>query len=80
MAAKMTELMTVLEKWARSFDSDEEMLIGNEIENRVDTYVKEHFREITKTNIVKINIDSLEAEAVGSVPGGYGCSAGDFRR
>lgn len=67
--AKMTELETILEKYMLSLDSDEEMRIENEMENRMNDYAKKHIREFEETGIVKIAVNDLSVEANGYVPG-----------
>ncbi|MBD3207934.1 MAG: hypothetical protein GF370_00585, partial [Candidatus Nealsonbacteria bacterium] len=67
--AKMTELGVLMARYQNSLDSDERLRIQNEIQNRLGDYYKEHKRELEKTGIVKINLDSLTIEAHGEVPG-----------
>lgn len=69
LAAKMTELGSVLEKYQQNLGNDERLRFENEMENRMETYFKENKRELEKTGIVKISENSLEVVATGSVPG-----------
>jgi len=67
--AKITELGLILEKYQRSLDDDERLKLENEMENRMADYYKEKMRELEKSGIVKINLEKLEIENVGNVPG-----------
>jgi uncharacterized secreted protein with C-terminal beta-propeller domain len=67
--AKLTEMMVIMQKYLESIDSDEELRISTELENRMDDYVKENVRSLEQTGIVKINVDGFEIAATGSVPG-----------
>ena len=67
--AKMAEMMVIMEKYLVSIDSDEELRISNELENRMDEYVKENARSLEQTGIVKIGINGFDVAATGSVPG-----------
>ena len=67
--AKLMELETILEKYESSLDDDEQLKLKNELTNRIDSYYKAQKRELGKTGIVKIALDSFEVVASGSVPG-----------
>lgn len=67
--AKMVELESVMNKFMASLDSDEELRIENEMENRMEEYTKKHVREFEETGIVKVNIENLKVSASGFVPG-----------
>ena len=67
--AKMMELESTMEKFIASLDSDEELRIENEMENRMETYTKEHVREFEETGIVKVSVENLKVLASGFVPG-----------
>ena len=41
----------------------------DEMTNKMSDYTKKHKRDLTKTDIVKINIDDLKVETIGIVPG-----------
>ncbi len=67
--AKMMEMQILLEKFYASLDNDERLRIENEFSNRMDDYHQEHIRELEKTGIVKIDLDSFKIDANGEVPG-----------
>lgn len=67
--AKMTELGTILETYQNSLTSDERLKIENELENRMQNYLKKHSRELQKTGIVKVAVDDLKVVGGGEVPG-----------
>jgi len=66
---KMTELMTLLEKYSQGLTKDEELQLENEMENRAETYFAKHIREMELTGITRISLDDLSVASVGSVPG-----------
>jgi len=67
--SKMTELMTILEKWESSLDRDESLKVENEMENKMDDYYKKNYRSLYSTEIVKIDLDDFDVVADGIVPG-----------
>lgn len=67
--AKMTEFQTVLQTWRGSLNQDESLKVSNELSNRLADYQKEHLRELEKTGIAKIGLDSFKVDSVGAVPG-----------
>lgn len=67
--SKMTELNIILQQYVGNLDQDEQMRIQNEVQNRLADYYKEKIRELEKTGIVKIDLDSFELAASGEVPG-----------
>lgn len=68
-SAKLTELRVILENFYDNLDNDEKMRIENELTNRMGDYYKENSRELEKTGIVKVNINSFNVESAGNVPG-----------
>ncbi len=68
-AAKNTELSVVLENYRNSMDNDARLKWENEMQNRLNDYLKKHNRELEKTGLVRIGTDNLAIEATGSVPG-----------
>jgi inhibitor of cysteine peptidase len=62
-------MMVIMEKYLASIDSDEELRISNELENKMGEYVKENARNLEQTGIVKIGIKDFDVAATGSVPG-----------
>jgi len=67
--SKMTELMTIFEKWQGSMDRDDMLKLENELENRMSRYYDKHFRKLYKTEIVKIDLDDFDVSADGIIPG-----------
>jgi inhibitor of cysteine peptidase len=67
--SKMTELEIIVSDFQNSLDDDESLKFENEMENRMESYYKEHKRDLTKTDIVKIKIDNLKVDAMGMVSG-----------
>jgi uncharacterized secreted protein with C-terminal beta-propeller domain len=67
--AKMTELQQLIAKYMNALDSDEQMRIENELENRTKDFVEDNLRALEETGIVKISVKDLEVKANGMVPG-----------
>lgn len=68
-AAKLTEFGVIFNNYFNSLDQDEKLRIENEFNNRMSDYYKEHMRELERTGIVKMDLESLEIVSSGSVPG-----------
>jgi inhibitor of cysteine peptidase len=68
-AAKMTEFGIIFNNYLNSLDGDKKLRVENEINNRMVDYHKENKRELEKTGIVKIDLDSFDLVAAGNVPG-----------
>lgn len=68
-AAKYVELEVILEEYMSSLSDDEQLELENELTNRMDEYYSEHKRDLERTGIVKVGIDTLDVSASGSVPG-----------
>ncbi|MEA3248726.1 MAG: beta-propeller domain-containing protein [Patescibacteria group bacterium] len=67
--AKLVELRNIMEQWTESMDEDEMLRVANELENRADIWFKAHSRELQSTGIVRVNVEGLEVESSGTVPG-----------
>jgi uncharacterized secreted protein with C-terminal beta-propeller domain len=67
--SKWNEFQTELEKYYNGLSDDESLRIKNEFNNRLTVYSKEHYRDIEKTAIVKINLDNLNIVSTGNIPG-----------
>ncbi len=67
--AKMVEFQQIYEQHLNSLDNDERLRIENEFTNRLENYSQEHMRELERTGLVKISLDSLEILTTGSIPG-----------
>ncbi len=68
-SSKLNELQTAIQSYLNGLDKDEQARVQNEIQNRMSDYTKKHLRDLQKTGIVKIGLDSLAIEAKGNVPG-----------
>lgn len=67
--AKLAEMMVLMEKYLQSIDSDQELRISTELENRMTEYLAENARSLEQTGIVKIDIDGFDISATTTVPG-----------
>lgn len=67
--AKMVELQAIIEGYMRTLSNDERLKLENELQNRIQSYLEKHARQLEETLIVKFDADSLAAEATGQVPG-----------
>lgn len=68
MAAKTTELYSILEKLRNSMDNDASLKMENEMSNRSEKFFLKYRRDIGKTGIVKVSLKNFSATA-GEVPG-----------
>lgn len=68
-AAKLTEFYIILDQFQNSLNDDERLKFQNEMNNRMEDYVKAHQRELEKTGIVRVEVNGLKLAASGSVPG-----------
>jgi len=68
-AAKMTEFRILIDQYFSSLDNDEKLRVENELNNRMTYYYKEHKRDLEKTGIVKIGLESFDITASGNIPG-----------
>jgi len=57
LQAKMVEFSTIFSDWMLSLDDDERLLVNNELENLMSDYVDAHKRELSKTGIIKIDLN-----------------------
>lgn len=67
--SKMTEFSIIMEEYQRSLDSDQRLMLENELANRMNDYLGEHQRDLAKTGIVKIAVNDLKVKSSGTVPG-----------
>jgi len=67
--SKMAEVQIILERWAASKSGDDRLKFENEVANRMETYQKDHQRDLQRTGIVKLAIEDLAVIAAGSIPG-----------
>ena len=68
-SAKMTEVWNLIERYQNSLSNDDRLKAQNEIANRMSDYFARHRRNLDSTGIVKINVDNLNINSTGSVPG-----------
>lgn len=68
-SSKMNEFSTIMEKWMESLSDDDSLKLENELENRMNSYIKEHQRELLSTGIVKISLANFAIDATGKIPG-----------
>ncbi|PKP55211.1 MAG: hypothetical protein CVT89_09120, partial [Candidatus Altiarchaeales archaeon HGW-Altiarchaeales-2] len=67
--AKLMELQIIFEKYSKTLTNDEQLKIGNEMNNRMSDYYGKEKRELEKSGLVKIGLEKFEVTATGSVPG-----------
>ncbi|MCK9578189.1 beta-propeller domain-containing protein [bacterium] len=68
-SSKLAEFNNEKVKFLNGLTSDERLRINNEINNRLKDYSEIHYRELEKTAIVKIDLESLTIKNTGVVPG-----------
>lgn len=67
--SKTEEFFLEIEKYQRGLDADGRLKFQNDLENALSGYLEEHKRELTKTHIFRFNLETLEGEESGYVPG-----------
>lgn len=67
--SKMMELQQITERYLSSIDYDERVKKDNELQNKMNDYIKLHKRDILFTGVVKIPLSKFEITDTGSVPG-----------
>ncbi len=67
--AKSVEMNSIISQHRMSLTKDDGMKYDSNFQNLMQTYLKNHSRELESTLIAKLDTDSLTAEATGSVPG-----------
>jgi len=67
--AKAVEFAETMSTFLDSLDGDEGLALENELENRMEEYMKAHMRELTSTDVVKVDVNSFAVESLGTVPG-----------
>ncbi len=68
-SSKMNEFYDILNKWQLSLNKDERLKFETEMQNRLQTYVKENQRELSTTSIIKVALSDFDIIASASVPG-----------
>ena len=67
--AKLVEIELIMEELGRSLSGDDRLKIENEFQNRMDSYVALHGRDLEQTDIVKISLSNFDIKDIGTVPG-----------
>ncbi len=67
--AKMVELSDILSRFMNGMKNDDKLAFENNLQNRMKDFMAKHARELDKTGIVKIDLDSFSIRATGEVPG-----------
>lgn len=67
--AKIIEVQDIIGKYERTLSNDDKMKLQNNVQNRLNDYIKARKRELEKTTITKINLADLSIAASGVVPG-----------
>ncbi len=67
--SRATELNQEIEKVRASLDQDARLKFNNELANRQTQYLKNHKRDLERTVITKVRLETLDVAASGSVAG-----------
>ena len=67
--AKAVEHQMIIDRYYKTISTDERLKVENNWNNQLQAYIKDHHRELEKTTIVKIPLDTFTIGAIGSVPG-----------
>lgn len=67
--SKFSEMQTIINEWMGTLSKDDVLKFENDMQNKAASYYEKNKRSILSTGIAKINIDNLQIEANGSVPG-----------
>jgi inhibitor of cysteine peptidase len=67
--SRMYELNAELESYLDTLSDNTYIYLKNELNNKFDTYIKQHYREYERTNIYKMNLSDLAVSAKGEIPG-----------
>lgn len=68
-SSKLNELNIEIDKYLNSLNDDDRLKFDNDFQNAIDGYLVKNKRQLTTSQINKINIASFDVEAVGEVPG-----------
>lgn len=68
-AAKSTEINVILSQYENSLVADERLKYQNELQNKFSSYLKVHQKDLEKTTIVKVPLNTFAVGATGVVPG-----------
>lgn len=67
--AKQVELQQLLSSHQQGQNADDRLRLQNELQNRMQDFLRQRRRELEDTLIVKLASDTLETQATGRVPG-----------
>ena len=67
--SKLSELQVIMEEHQSQLSNDDRLKLENELSNRMEDYFDAHKRELEKTGVAQIDLDSFEIKATGVVPG-----------
>lgn len=68
-SSKQNELYNIMNGWLGNLNSDDQLRLNNELQNRISNYYPQHQRELEQTSIVRVNVGDLTITGTGSVPG-----------
>jgi len=68
-SSKLNELNIEIEKYLNSLDDDDRLKFDNDFQNAIDEYLVKYKRQLTTSQINKINVTTFAVEAVGQIPG-----------
>lgn len=66
---KLDEITKVLQSYLQTLSGDEQLRIQNELSNKQADLMRRHLRDMYRSRIVRIGLDTLQIKATGSVPG-----------
>lgn len=67
--SKTQELFYEIENYQATLDPDSRLKFQNDLENTLLQYMGTHKRELTQTQIFKLDVNTLEVQESGSIPG-----------
>jgi uncharacterized secreted protein with C-terminal beta-propeller domain len=67
--AKMVELQKLMQDFELSLSSDDKLKLENEMSNKMEQYLKDHLRDLTRTGLVRVGLGDFSIAATGFVPG-----------
>lgn len=68
-SGKLNEIQMVFQSYFNSLSSDERLRLENEVQNVLQENLKKRVRDMYRTRIVRIGLDTLTVKATGDVPG-----------
>lgn len=67
--SKLTEFRLAISRYEASLSADERLRFTNELNNAQEKYLEKRKRDLVETCLVRMNVDTLQADAVGTFPG-----------